>query len=158
MQCTRQRRGFSDGGRIVYFEFALAVSLLGGAAAPWPFAADAQQAAKLPTGSWIGVTAARSMPLRPAQGRCHSRRQSLQRGRYPRWVAAREEPPPAVGTYRLYFRLAMAVRSNLPVTTKLAPHQLEPNPPGLIAVKSPVNRAVWSLVNALQSPLLRSVS
>jgi hypothetical protein len=45
-----------------------------------------------------------------------------------------------------YFRSAIAVRSNLPVTTKLAPHQFEPNPPGLIPVKSPVKRAVWSLV------------
>jgi hypothetical protein len=57
-----------------------------------------------------------------------------------------------------YFRLAVAVRSNLPVTTKEALHQLEPNPAGLIAVKSPVNLAVWSLVKALQSPLFRSVS
>ena len=57
-----------------------------------------------------------------------------------------------------YFRLATAVRSNLPVTTNVALHQLEPNPPGLIGVKSPVNRAVWSLVNALQSPLFRSLS
>jgi len=48
----------------------------------------------------------------------------------------------------------MAVRSNLPVATKVALHQLEPNPAGLIPVKSPVNRAVWSLVKALQSPLL----
>jgi hypothetical protein len=48
----------------------------------------------------------------------------------------------------------MAVRSNLPVATKTALHQVEPNPPGLIPVKSPENRAVWSLVKALQSPLL----
>src|SRR5215831_18063609 len=57
-----------------------------------------------------------------------------------------------------YFRLAAAVRSNLPVTTNVALHQLEPSPAGLIGVKSPVNRAVWSLVNALQSPLFRLLS
>src|SRR5215831_5583241 len=57
-----------------------------------------------------------------------------------------------------YFRLATAVRSNLPVTTNVALHQLEPSPVGLIGVKSPVNRAVWSLVNALQSPLFRLLS
>src|SRR5262249_10133587 len=57
-----------------------------------------------------------------------------------------------------YFKLAMAVRSNRPDTTKLAPHQLEPKPPGLIEVTSPVKRAVLSLVKALQSPLFMSVS
>src|SRR5262249_19831686 len=57
-----------------------------------------------------------------------------------------------------YFRLAAAVRSILPATTNVAPHQLDPKPPGLIAVKSPVKRAVLSLVKALQSPLFRSVS
>jgi hypothetical protein len=53
-----------------------------------------------------------------------------------------------------YFTLAIAVRSNLPVATNVALHQVEPNPAGLIPVKSPENRAVWSLVKALQSPLL----
>ena len=57
-----------------------------------------------------------------------------------------------------YFRFVIAVRSNLPVTTNVEPHQVEPKPSGLIAVKLPVNVAVWSLVNALQSPLFRSVS
>src|SRR5262249_42388074 len=65
---------------------------------------------------------------------------------------------PSIELISAYFRLAIAVRSNLPVATKVALHQLEPNPPGLIAVKSPENRAVWSLVKALQSPLFRSVS
>jgi hypothetical protein len=32
----------------------------------------------------------------------------------------------------------------------VAPHQVEPTPDRLIAVKEPSNRAVWSLVNALQ--------
>jgi hypothetical protein len=73
-------------------------------------------------------------------------------------ATAREEPPPADDVISAYFRLAMAVRSNLPVATKAAPHQLEPNPPGLIGVKLDVKVAVWSLVKALQSPLLRSVS
>ena len=49
---------------------------------------------------------------------------------------------------QLTFRLAIAVRSNLPETTKEEPHQFEPKPPGLIEVKSPVNRAVLSLVKA----------
>jgi hypothetical protein len=57
-----------------------------------------------------------------------------------------------------YFRLAIAVRSIFPAKTKVAPHQLEPNPLGLMAVKSPVKRAVLSLVKALQSPLFKSVS
>src|SRR5215471_13666018 len=61
---------------------------------------------------------------------------------------------PPIVPISAYFRLAMAVRSNLPVATKVALHQFEPNPPGLIPVKSPENRAVWSLVKALQSPLL----
>ena len=65
-----------------------------------------------------------------------------------------EGPPPEHRSMCIYFKFAIAVRSNLPVTTKLAPHQLEPNPAGLIAVTSPVSRAVWSLVKALQSPLL----
>ena len=65
---------------------------------------------------------------------------------------------PPIEPISAYFTLAMAVRSNLPVTTKDALHQLEPNPAGLIAVKSPENRAVWSLVKALQSPLFRLVS
>jgi hypothetical protein len=38
----------------------------------------------------------------------------------------------------------MAVRSNLPVTTNDALHQLEPNPPGLIGVKLDVKvAAMW---------------
>ena len=57
-----------------------------------------------------------------------------------------------------YLRLAIAVRSNLPATTKEEPHQLEPKPPGLIGVTLFVNRAVLSLVKALQSPLFMSVS
>ncbi len=40
----------------------------------------------------------------------------------------------------------------------VAPHQFVPNPPGLIDVKEPSNRAFCALVNALQSPLFRSVS
>src|SRR5262249_57953382 len=63
-------------------------------------------------------------------------------------------PPPPIVPISAYFRLAIAVRSNLPVATKVALHQLEPTPPGLMPVKSPENRAVWSLVKALQSPLL----
>src|SRR5262249_36869376 len=59
---------------------------------------------------------------------------------------------------RSYLRLVIAVRSNLPETTKVELHQFEPTPLGLIAVKLPENRAVWSLVKALQSPLLRLVS
>ena len=65
---------------------------------------------------------------------------------------------PQMSSHSDYFRLAAAVRSNLPVTTKLALHQLEPKPPGLIGVKLAVKVAVWSLVNALQSPLFKSVS
>ena len=65
---------------------------------------------------------------------------------------------PLIVSMSAYFRLAIAVRSNLPETTKEEPHQLEPKPPGLTEVKSPVNRAVLSLVKALQSPLFMSVS
>ena len=65
---------------------------------------------------------------------------------------------PLIVSMSTYFRLDIAVRSNLPATTKDEPHQLEPNPPGLIEVTLLVNRAFWSLVKALQSPLFRSVS
>jgi hypothetical protein len=41
-----------------------------------------------------------------------------------------------------YFRLAIAVRSNLPETTKVELHQLEPKPPGLIGVKLLLKTAV----------------
>ncbi len=69
------------------------------------------------------------------------------------------EPPPADRVDdRLTSGWPVAVRSNLPDTTKVSPHQLEPNPNGLIALKSFENRAVWSLVKALQSALLKSVS
>jgi hypothetical protein len=59
---------------------------------------------------------------------------------------------PLIVSMSTYFRLAIAVRSNLPATTKDEPHQLEPKPPGLIAVTAFVKRAFWSLVKALQSP------
>ena len=56
-----------------------------------------------------------------------------------------------------YFRLPR-VRSADSLATKAAPHQDEPTPLALIAVTlfNPV--AVGSLVKALQSPLLKSVS
>ena len=73
-------------------------------------------------------------------------------------AAARLEPPPAErADEEAYFRFA-SVRSEENLTTKVWLHQLEPTPPGLMAVKSPLNLAVWSLVKALQSPLLRLVS
>ena len=53
---------------------------------------------------------------------------------------ARSRRPLIVSTLA-YFRLDIAVRSNLPATTKAEPHQLEPNPPGLIGVTAFVNRA-----------------
>ena len=59
---------------------------------------------------------------------------------------------PLIVSMSVYFRLAIAVRSNLPATTKDEPHQLEPKPPGLIEVTALVKRAFWSLVKALQSP------
>ena len=65
---------------------------------------------------------------------------------------------PLIVSMSTYFRLDIAVRSNLPATTKDEPHQLEPNPPGLIGVTLFVNRAFWSLVKALQSPWFMSVS
>lgn len=55
-----------------------------------------------------------------------------------------------------YFRLP-SVRSADNLAMKLAPHQLEVGPP-LIAFRPAVPLAVGSLVKALQSPLLRSVS
>src|SRR4051795_11097996 len=57
-----------------------------------------------------------------------------------------------------YFRLLMAVRSNDSLAMPAAPHQLEPAPPGLIAVTLVVPVALKALVKALQSPLFRSVS
>src|SRR5258708_36334229 len=54
-------------------------------------------------------------------------------------------------------RLSSWLRSNESLATKAAPHQLEPGPPGLIAVlNTPL--AGWSFVKALQSPLFRLVS
>ena len=47
---------------------------------------------------------------------------------------------PLIVSMSLYFRLDIAVRSNLPATTKAEPHQLEPNPPGLIGVTAFVKR------------------
>src|SRR5262245_3187383 len=55
-----------------------------------------------------------------------------------------------------YFRLP-SVRSADSLAMKLASHQLEVGP-ALIAFRPPVPLAVGSLVKALQSPLLRSVS
>jgi hypothetical protein len=59
-----------------------------------------------------------------------------------------------------YFRLVIAVRSAESLTIPVAPHQLEPKPPGLIAVTKLVLKlvVVWSLVNALQLALERLVS
>src|SRR3954453_13971355 len=57
-----------------------------------------------------------------------------------------------------YFRLLIAVRSNDSLAMPAAPHQLEPAPPGLIAVTLVVPVALKALVKALQSPLFRSVS
>ena len=43
-------------------------------------------------------------------------------------------PPPIRSTRMSYFRLVIAVRSADSLTMPVAPHQLEPKPPGLIAV------------------------
>ncbi len=56
-----------------------------------------------------------------------------------------------------YFRFA-SVRSADSLAIKAAPHQFEPRPLGLIAVTLLLPLAVKSLVNALQSPLLKLVS
>src|SRR5881392_3630328 len=68
--------------------------------------------------------------------------------------------PPSIKSLReeAYFRLLIAVRSNDSLAMPAAPHQLEPAPPGLIAVTLVVPVALNALVKALQSPLFRSVS
>src|SRR5262249_29003084 len=56
-----------------------------------------------------------------------------------------DEPPPPQRPCRndpAYFRFAIAVRSNDPRAMNAAPHQLEPIPPGLIAVTLPSCDAV----------------
>src|SRR6266852_3498396 len=57
-----------------------------------------------------------------------------------------------------YFKLVMAVRSNESLAMPVAPHQLEPTPPGLMGVTLVVPVALNALVKALQLPLFRSVS
>jgi hypothetical protein len=57
---------------------------------------------------------------------------------------------------RRYLSAERAVSTDS-LAMNVAPHQLEPGPPGLIGVEE-TPEAVWSLVKALQSPLLRSVS
>src|SRR5262245_24710075 len=56
-----------------------------------------------------------------------------------------------------YFKLP-SVRSAESLAIKVAPHQFDPNPLGLIGVTSITPEAPGSLVKALQSPLLRLVS
>ncbi len=58
---------------------------------------------------------------------------------------------------QLYLMLLRLVAKDS-LATNAALHQLEPSPLGLIAVTLVVPVAVWSLVKALQSPLLRLVS
>ena len=113
-----------------------------------------RRALKITSSSTLRVRAARRARSRstPRLSRMRSSVTVSTMGRYSQGpFAAEREPPPGRVRTSNYLRLAIAVRSNLPVATKVAPHQL--NPPGLIAVKSPVKRAVWSLVKALQSPL-----
>lgn len=57
-----------------------------------------------------------------------------------------------------HFRLVNAVRSAESLTIPVAPHQLEPAPPGLIGVTLAVPEALKALVNALQSPFDKLVS
>src|ERR1700732_1714936 len=57
-----------------------------------------------------------------------------------------------------YFKLVIAVRSADSLTMPTAPHQLEPNPLGLMAVKLPGILALKALVSDAQSPLRRFVS
>jgi PAS domain S-box-containing protein len=54
---------------------------------------------------------------------------------------------------RDYFKLSF-VKSTDNLAMNAALHQVEPTPEGLIGVKEPSNPAVWSLVNALQSPVI----
>ena len=58
-------------------------------------------------------------------------------------AAARDEPPPVEGYKEAgtYFRLA-SVKSDESLATKVEPHQLEPRPPGLIAVTWPNSKVV----------------
>src|SRR6516165_456562 len=101
----------------------------------------------------LGLARTKKNRRRPARNRRLVSLAPKRTGGGPRGTAARH-----MVLVVAYFRLAAAVRSNLRVTTNVALHQLEPSPAGLIGVKSPVNRAVWSLVNALQSPLFRLLS
>jgi ABC transporter transmembrane region 2 len=63
--------------------------------------------------------------------------------------------PPERADEVAYFRFA-SVRSDDSLTRKVWLHQLEPMPPGLMAVTKVAGpEAVWSLVKALQSPLFK---
>ncbi len=52
-------------------------------------------------------------------------------------AADRSAAPLALSFERTYFRLAIAVRSTESLAIPVAPHQLEPTPPGLIGVTLP---------------------
>src|SRR5664279_3277247 len=68
--------------------------------------------------------------------------------------------PPSFRNRRklVYFRLVIAVRSTESLAMPVAPHQFDPVPFGLIGVTLVVPEALKAPVNALQLPLLRSVS
>src|ERR1700753_4294280 len=59
---------------------------------------------------------------------------------------------------KAYFRLDAAVRSTDSFAMPVAPHQLEPTPPGLIEVMLPDPEPSKVLVKAKQSPFDRSLS
>src|SRR5882757_3994268 len=72
-------------------------------------------------------------------------------------AADRSAAPCSLGRIS-YFRLVIAVRSAESLTIPVAPHQLEPAPPGLIGVMLVVPEALKALVKALQLPFDKSVS
>src|SRR5262245_41629975 len=112
--------------------------------AAWPLAAKA-----ITTACWRRT----SHPPGKPEKRRSAKEPAKGKGRRP------IRPPPLQGQtwLRTYFRLP-SVRSAESLATKAAPHQFEPRPLGLIVVILLMPLAVKSLVNALQSPLLRSVS
>src|SRR4029453_17329665 len=112
-------------------------------AAPAPATAPANAIRRVARGSSFAVS------MRSVIHRCHKRKG--------RQIAL---PPPIRSTRMSYFRLVIAVRSADSLTMPVAPHQLEPKPPGLIAVMKAGLKlvVVWSLVKALHEAFDRLVS
>ena len=81
-----------------------------------------------------GLHAAAAAPAAAASGTIDARADRQLRAHHKQKGAADRSAAPSVFERRTYFRLVIAVRSAESLTMPVAPHQLEPKPPGLIEV------------------------